>query len=230
MPLHKIQKILSHAETEKSFFNRIEKYHSRYSQEYGMIERAYDNALHAFSEVYRDEGQPYFTHVRSVAIILIEYLHIYERVELSMPAHELVVTALLHDNPEDRPDIWPLARVARDYNTRVAMLLDYVSKRPRSDFGGDEQRQLAFYHKRFMTAPLEFFFVKLPDRLHNQLTLWTCNEQKIRRKSHETDEIYIPIARRHGILVHELEATTENFEDRLLKHMQSACSIKRVNK
>lgn len=219
MPLHKIGKILSHAETERSFFKRIEKYHSRYSNEYAMIERAYDNALHAFSEVYREEGQPYFTHVRSVAIILIEYLHIYERSDLTMPAHELVVTTLLHDNPEDRPDIWPLSRVARDYNTRVALLLDYVSKRPLTDFDGDEHRQLSFYHNRFMTAPREFFLVKLPDRLHNQLTLWTCNEQKIRRKTQETEMIYIPWARKTGILAHELEATISNFDQRLKEHM-----------
>ena len=221
MPLHKIQKILSFAETEKSFFVRIEKYHSRYSDEYAMIERAYDNALHAFSEVYRDAGQPYFTHVRAVAIILIDYLHIYERTDLLMPPHELVVVALLHDNPEDRPDIWPLSRVARDYNTRIARLLDYVSKRPRSDFGGDEVRQLAFYHRRFMTAPHEFFLVKLPDRLHNQLTLWTCDEAKIRRKSQETNEIYIPLARRFGILAHELEATTKDFDTRIAIHLQT---------
>ncbi len=224
MPLHKIQKILSHAENDKTFFARVQKYHSTFSPEYRMIERAYDNALYAFSEMYRDAGQPYFTHVRAVAIILMDYLHIYERTDLTIPPHELVIAALLHDNPEDRPDMWPLSRVARDYNDRVALLLDYVSKRPRSDFGNDEEKQLAFYHRRFMTAPLEFFLIKLADRLHNQLTLWTCDEQKIRRKVQETQEIYLPWARKKGILVHELEATIEGFEERIAKHLQT-CKI-----
>lgn len=220
MPLHKIQKILSYAETEQTFFARVQKYHSVYSPEYRMIERAYDNALHAFSEMYRKEGQPYFTHVRAVAIILMDYLHIYERTDLTVAPHKLIVAALLHDNPEDRPDIWPLSRIARDFDDEVALLVDYTSKRPRSHFDDDEEKQLSFYHKRFITAPLEFFLIKLADRLHNQLTLWTCDEQKIRRKMRETGEIYLPWARRKGILVHELEATINGFEKRLKRHIK----------
>ncbi|MFA5985730.1 MAG: HD domain-containing protein [Parcubacteria group bacterium] len=224
MPLHKIEKMLSFAENEKTFFERIRKYHSVYSPEYRMIERAYDNALNAFSETYRDGGQPYFTHVRAVAIILIEYLHIYERADLIYAPHELLITGMLHDNPEDRPDIWPLSRVARDYNENVALLSDYISKRPKAEFGGNEEKQLAFYHNRFSTAPKDVFIIKLSDRLHNQLTLWSCDEQKIRRKMQETQDIYLPLARKWGILVHELEATIDSFEDRLKQHLQK-CAI-----
>ena len=220
MPLHKIEKILKNAETEKTFFARVQKYHSVFSPEYKMIERAYDNALVAFSGVHREAGEPYFTHVRAVAIILMDYLYIYERMDLKIAPHLLIVAALLHDNPEDRPDIWPLSRVERDYNAQVALLLDYVSKRPKAVFDGDEEKQLLFYHRRFITAPLEVFLIKLADRLHNQLTLWSCDGSKIRRKINETFEIYLPWARKWGVLVHELEATTENFEERIEQHLQ----------
>ncbi len=78
MPLHKVQKLLQQAESGKTFFQRIACYHSQYSKEYHMIERAYDAALHAFSGTHRTSGPPYYTHVRAVAIILIDYLHIYD--------------------------------------------------------------------------------------------------------------------------------------------------------
>jgi (p)ppGpp synthase/HD superfamily hydrolase len=80
---------------------------------------------------------------------------------------------------------------------------------------------LDFYHGRFITAPVEAILIKLADRLHNQLTLWCCIEEKIRRKMKETIDIYIPLAKRVGILVHELIATTEDFEERLIEHMKS---------
>ena len=63
MPLHKVETMLSYAENEQTFFERIERYHSIFSPEHAMIERAYNNAINAFSEMYRDRGEPYYTHV-----------------------------------------------------------------------------------------------------------------------------------------------------------------------
>jgi GTP diphosphokinase / guanosine-3',5'-bis(diphosphate) 3'-diphosphatase len=221
MPLHKIKRILSCAENEMTFFKKINRFHSVYSHEYKMIERAYDGALHAFSEMYRDAGGPYFAHVRSVLLILMEYLHIYERRDLTFAPWEIMCAALLHDNPEDRPDIWPLSRVERDFSRNVAFLLDYVAKRNVAHFNNDQGAQLQFYHTRLSLAPIiEILLLKLSDRLHNQLTLWSCDEIKIRRKMRETEEIYIPLARKWGVLAHELEATVEGFEDRLESHLR----------
>lgn len=223
MPLHKVENILSYAESEESFFERIKRYHSPYSEEYTMIARAYNNAMNAFSEIYRDRGEPYYTHVRAVAILMIDYLYVYERVGLRAAPHEIITAALLHDNPEDRPDIWPLERVERDYNCTVALMVDYVSKRPRAFFGGDERKQLDFFHCRlkfFHPYWTEVMMIKLADRLHNQMTLWTCDFDKIKRKMRETNDIYLPLARKSGILIHELEETTVNFEERLAKHKE----------
>lgn len=227
MPLHKVETMLSYAENEQTFFERIERYHSIFSPEHAMIERAYNNAINAFSEMYRDRGEPYYTHVRAVAILLIDYVHVYDRAGLAVAPHEIVTAALLHDNTEDRPDIWSLERVERDYNARIALLVDYVSKRPRAHFGNDEKRQLDFYHRRlrFMHPYwTEVLLIKLSDRLHNQMTLWTCDVQKIRRKMDETNDIYLPLARQSGILIHELEATTLDCDHRLLQHAQQ-CGI-----
>lgn len=221
--LTKIENILLASESKETFFMRIERLYSKYSKEYRFIERAYDDAENAFKYVKRDGGEPYFTHVRAVAIILIDYLFIFNRIDLQIPAYEIIAAALLHDVVEDCEN-WSLERIRRDYGRNVAWLLDYVSKRPKSDFGGDKVAQLVFYHERFVTAPLEFFLIKLADRLHNQLTLWSCDEQKIRNKIIETKKYYIPWARKWGILAHELEATTEGFEERIAKHMKQ-CAI-----
>jgi len=225
MPLHKVKEILSYAESRVSFFTRIERYHSRFSREYLMIERAYDDMENAFVNVYRSSDDPYYTHPRAVAIILIDYLYIFERIDIIIPAYEIVVAVLLHDNPEDRPDIWPLDRIERDYSRNIAWLLDYLSKRPLIDFDGDRIAQLAFYHDRFHTAPIEFFLTKLPDRLHNQITIWSCDEEKILRKMIETRRYYLPWARRYGILAQELEATICS-EDQIKEHIKQHCLVR----
>jgi (p)ppGpp synthase/HD superfamily hydrolase len=225
MPLHKIKSILSYAETRTSFFTRIERYHSRFSKEYLMIERAYDDMENAFVEVYRSSDDPYYTHPRAVAIILIDYLYIFERIDITIPAHEILVAVLMHDNPEDRPDIWPLDRIERDYSRNIAWLLDYLSKRPLIEFGGDKIAQLTFYHDRFHTAPIEFFLSKLPDRLHNQITIWSCDEDKILRKMIETQKFYLPWARRLGILAQELEATICS-KEQIKKYIEKNSLIK----
>jgi len=225
--LKKIKRILAANENRETFFKRIERYHSKYSRrrklfdgskynenEFEFIERAYNDAKEYFRNIYRQSGERYFEHLRSVAIILIDYLYIFERTDLKIPAYEIIVAALLHDIVEDCPE-WNLERVRREYGPNVAWLLDYVSKRPKADFGGSTEAQLEFYHNRFITAPKEFFLIKLADRLHNQLTIWSCDTEKIRRKMLETLKYYIPWARKLGILAHELEATTENFEEKL---------------
>ncbi len=221
--LKKIKKILEAIENRQTFFARVERRYSRYSKEYKFIERAYDDAKDAFKHKKRDGGERYFEHVRAVAIILIDYLFIFQLANLRISAYKIVAAALLHDVVEDCKE-WSLVRIEREYGRDVAWLLDYVSKRPKSDFDGDEVTQLEYYHARFISAPFEFFLIKLADRLHNQLTLWSCDIEKIYRKHRETMRIYLPLARKWGILAHELEATTKNFKKRMKKHMKQ-CAI-----
>lgn len=218
--LAKLNKILSASETKETFFIRIERLYSIYSKEYRFIERAYDDAVVAFRGKYRDSGEEYFTHLRAVAIILIDYLFIFERTDLKIPAYKIIAAALLHDVVEDCPDEWTLDRIFRDYTEDVALLLDYVSKRPKKDFPSVvEQRK--FYHDKFVNAPIEFFLIKLADRLHNQMTLWSCDKDKVSFKIYETKEYYIPWARRLGILAHELQETVILLENNLEEYFNN---------
>ncbi|XLQ19880.1 MAG: HD domain-containing protein [Candidatus Moraniibacteriota bacterium] len=215
----KMKKMLAASENRATFFARVELRYSRYSKEYQFIEKAYNVAKDAFRHVVREDGTRYFEHVRAVAIIQMDYLNIFDLKFLIIPAHEVVAAALLHDTPEDCPE-WPLSRIELEFSANVAWLLDYVSKRPRADFGGDKIIQLKFYHDHLRYVELvEVFLIKLPDRWHNQLTLWSCKIEKIERKNNETIEIYIPLARQWNILFHELVATTEDHKERLTKHM-----------
>ncbi|PID51856.1 MAG: hypothetical protein CR972_04945 [Candidatus Moraniibacteriota bacterium] len=225
MPLHKIEKILAPAETKDTFFRRIERIYSPYSKEYGFIYRAYIDAENAFSDIYRDNGDVYFTHVRAVAIILIDYLYIFDRGDLTISIHEIIAAALLHDVIEDRPDEWSLERINRDYSKNTTLIVDCVSKKPLSYFNDSVEDQLDFYHTRLSTINIvEVILLKLSDRLHNQTTLWNCNTDKIRRKMEETINIYIVLAKKWGVLVHELEKTVEGFEERLKMHMKQ-CEV-----
>ncbi len=235
--LAKIKKILAASENRESFFARVERYHSKYAprrklfadskyseNEYEFIERAYNDGKKAVEGIKRENGERYFEHMRAVAIILIDYLFIFEQINLRISAYKILAASLLHDVVEDCPE-WNLNRVKQEYGREVAWLLDYVSKRPKSDYNGDTEAQLKFYHNRFATAPIEFFLIKLADRLHNQITLWCCDPDKIRRKMLETLKYYIPWARKLNILPHELEATTNNFEERLQIHTRQ-CDIR----
>jgi len=225
--LAKLQKILSASETKKTFFKRIERLYSKYSKEYRFIERAYDDAEEAFRDKNREGGDEYFTHLRAVALILIDYLYIFERIDLKIPAYQVIAAALLHDVIEDCPK-WTLERIFRDYNEAVALLLDYVSKRPKTEFASIEE-QRKFYHDRFVNAPFEFFLLKLPDRLHNQMTLWCCDKEKISFKIYETKEYYIPWAKKLGILAHELEETVILLENNLEEYFNGLLAAQKTN-
>lgn len=217
--LKKLKILLSASESKETFFRRIEKLYSKFSREYRFIERAYDDAEEAFQDKHRDGGEEYFNHLRAVAIILIDYLYIFERKDLLIPAYQVIAAALLHDTVEDCPK-WTLNRIFRDYGRDIAELLDYVSKRPKSDFKNvTEQRK--FYHDRFINAPIEFFLIKLADRLHNQMTLWCCDKEKVSFKIYETKEYYIPWAKKCGILAHELEETIIILEANLEEYFKN---------
>lgn len=186
---------LKQAENRQSFFARIAFFLPPLDPRYQTIERAYNAAKDAFRGKSREGGDRYFEHLRAVSLILIEYLRIRD--------YEIIVAALLHDIVEDL-DNWNIARVSDEFGPRVAWLVQYMTK-PRDEDFPNPQDAKAAYHGRFASAPREFFFIKLADRLHNVLTLDGCNREKRRRKIEETQLHYLPYAERHLILLHELE-------------------------
>lgn len=187
------------AEDRKSFFRRIALHYPTLDWRYKLIEQAYNDAKDAFRGKLRDDKQTrYFEHIRAVALIVLEYLRISD--------HEIIIAALLHDIVEDVP-AWTIERVRLKYGDRVAMLVEYLTK-PHREYPNKIERERV-YHTRFEAAPREFFFIKLADRLHNMLTLYSCPEEKRRRKIEETRRYYLPHAWKHLILAHEIEWALE---------------------
>jgi (p)ppGpp synthase/HD superfamily hydrolase len=191
------------AENRASFFRRISFFYPETDFRYRMIERAYNTAKDEFRDIRRDSGERYFEHLRAVALIMIDYLFVND--------HELIVAGLLHDIVEDIPS-WTLIRVEREFGLRVGDLLGWVSKPPVSpNFNTKEERDL-FYLNRFSQVTRESCLIKLSDNFHNLSTLWECSEEKKQRKIQESKMFYLPMAKKHLILAHELMAALSALE------------------
>ena len=125
--LTKIRTILAATENRQTFFARIERHYSRYSKEYKFIERAYDDAKDAFRNIKRQGGDRYFEHLRAVAIILIDSLHIFELVDLRIPAYKVLAAALLHDTVEDCEDL-DIETIYKEFGDNIGFIVDAVTK------------------------------------------------------------------------------------------------------
>jgi len=124
----------------------------------------------------------------------------------------IIVAAIIHDIVEDN-HFWNIERVRLEFGDQVALLVDYLTK-PSKRKNLSEEKRLKIYHDRFEFAPREFFIIKLVDRLHNLLTLWSSSPDKIARKIKETREHYLPYAEKHIIIIHELEAALKDLEEK----------------
>ncbi|MEK7503617.1 MAG: HD domain-containing protein [Patescibacteria group bacterium] len=200
--LEKVKALLKGAENRETFFRRIASFLPPMDPRYKLIERAYDAAKDAFHDKKRESGERYFEHLRAVAIILIDYLRKRD--------HILIIAALLHDIVEDNPS-WTIERVRLEFGDDAALLVDYLSKPSKKDYPSEEER-LKVYRDRFPNAPRGFFFIKLSDNLHNNLTIWQCSPEKIARKTEETKRYYLPFAEKECILLHELEAAVQELK------------------
>ena len=188
--------LLRAAENKETFFRRISALYPTRDERYRAIAAAYEDAKDAFRGVERESGERYFEHLRAVALIIIDKLRVTD--------HEIIIAALLHDIVEDN-EHWTFDRVEHSYGPRVTTLLEWITKPPKAEFGGDKEARDRWYHDRFDRAPRDFFLIKLPDRLHNLWTLDACPAEKRVLKLRETEQYYIPQAIRQILLIDELE-------------------------
>lgn len=200
--LEKVRLILKESEDRESFFRRIASFLPPMDPRYQTIEKAYNSTKDAFRDKKRSTGERYFEHLRAVGLIQLDYLRLRDYV--------LLTSGLIHDITEDIPS-WPISRVRLEFGEKVALLQDYLSKPSKEEYPSNEER-LKVYHDRFENAPREFFLVKLPDRLHNLLTMWNLSPKKIAFKIEETKRHYLPYAEEHCILIHELEEAIKELE------------------
>ncbi|MCP5109880.1 MAG: bifunctional (p)ppGpp synthetase/guanosine-3',5'-bis(diphosphate) 3'-pyrophosphohydrolase [bacterium] len=181
---------------------------------------AYSFAAELHSQQQRKSGEPYMIHPLEVAHILADRQ--VDRVTLQ--------TALLHDVVEDT-DV-NVDQLRKRFGEDVSRCVDGVTKLSKLNFYSREQRQAESVRKMLlaMVSDIRVVLVKLADRLHNMRTLGSLSKVQRERISHETIEIYAPIANRLGMgrIRGELEDLAFSYlEPQEYKQITSAIESKR---
>jgi GTP pyrophosphokinase len=153
------------------------------------VERAFDFACDRHADQMRHSGDEFITHPVGVAQVCAGM-----RLDT-----ETLCAALLHDTVEDTSA--SLEEIREEFGEEIAQLVDGVTKLTGMTFESRDERQAENYRKMMiaMATDVRVILIKLADRLHNMRTLGALPKQKQTAKSHETLEIYAPLAHRLGI-------------------------------
>jgi GTP pyrophosphokinase len=192
----KLEFLYSHAENNERFFARIAEIFPTSDERYKLIEKAYEAAKSMFRFRRRDDGDRYFEHLRAAALIGIIHLRIRDA--------NIISALLLHDGPEDIPSC-TIERLAQQFNPDIADLVWWVTKPKIGKQYRTKEDVDRKYHRKLRDAPRRAIMVKMCDRLHNLITLWSQDIGKIRRKVGETRDFILPLAEQHQLLIHEIE-------------------------
>ncbi|MCB1043091.1 MAG: bifunctional (p)ppGpp synthetase/guanosine-3',5'-bis(diphosphate) 3'-pyrophosphohydrolase [Acidobacteria bacterium] len=154
-----------------------------------FLDRAFRLGAQAHEGQTRMSGEPYFNHPIEVAMILAK-----SKLDL-----ETVASGFLHDVLEDC-DI-TVEDLDAQFGTALALIVDGVSKIGKVKFRDKHQAQAENYRKMIMAMAIDLrvLIVKLADRLHNMRTLSHLPDEKRRRISQETLDIYAPLSHRIGM-------------------------------
>ena len=178
-----------------------------------QVNKAYLYAANAHSGQFRSSGDPYVTHPVAVAEILAKF----------KMDEDCLTAAMLHDVIEDSGI--PKSFLKKEFNSNVAELVDGVSKLDKLSLNSKQEEQAENFQKMVMamSQDIRVIVLKLADRLHNMRTLGFLSDERQKRISLETLEIYAPIAHRLGMhqIYRELEdiafQVINPFRSRVLK-------------
>ncbi len=176
-----------------------------------LIRRAFEYSVKAHEGQTRQTGEPYVQHPLAVAGILTF-------LKLDVPA---IVAGLLHDTLEDT--VATQEELEEQFGADVARLVDGVTKIGKISFETYEEKQAENFRKMVlsMADDIRVVFIKLADRLHNMQTLEGLSDEKRKKISQETMEIYAPLANRLG-----MSWIKQELEDLCFQYLQpEACSL-----
>ena len=152
--------------------------------------KAYDFAIKAHSNQKRASGDPYSVHPIEVANILTD---------LKLDS-ATITTGLLHDTIEDTHATYET--IKGEFGEEVADLVDGVTKISVFENTALSNSKAENFRKLILATSkdIRVLLVKLADRLHNMRTIQGISkEDKRKRISQETMEIYAPLADRMGM-------------------------------
>ena len=172
-----------------------------------LLTRAYRFSEQAHLGQKRSSGDDYVSHCVEVAKILAE-LHL---------DSVTVASGLIHDVIEDTA--LTVQDVEREFGKEIAQIVDGVTKISNISFRSTQERQVENYRKLLLSVAkdVRVILIKLADRLHNMRTLDYLPEEKRRRISQETMDLYAPLAHRFGMAKMRWE-----LEDLAFKHLEPA--------
>lgn len=176
-----------------------------------LIRRAYEYSVKAHEGQMRQTGEPYVQHPLAVAGILTF-------LKLDVPA---IAAGLLHDTLEDT--VATQEELEKEFGVDVARLVEGVTKIGQIPFKSYEEKQAENFRKMVlsMADDIRVVFIKLADRLHNMQTLEGLSDEKRKKISQETMEIYAPLASRLG-----MSWIKQELEDLCFQYLQpEACSL-----
>lgn len=165
------------------------KIYNPYEEDYILINKAYQFAKKAHGEQKRASGVPFIQHTLSTALILAE----------KKMDHETICAALLHDCVEDAGV--NIETLKKEFGEEIADIVEGVTKTKKVKFATKEEYTAENLRKVLLATSkdVRVMILKLADRLDNMRTLSSFNEEKQRRISQETLDIFAPIAHKLGM-------------------------------
>lgn len=154
-----------------------------------LLIRAYEFSERAHRGQKRHSGEDYVSHCVEVAKILAGL-----RLDPTT-----IVGGLVHDVIEDTPVTIP--DIEREFGKEVAEIVNGLTKLESLPVHTPQDRQVENYRKLLLSIAKDarVIIIKLADRLHNMRTLESLREDKRRRISQETRDLYAPLAHRFGM-------------------------------
>ena len=170
-----------------------------------LIEKAYNLAKSAHAGQKRASGQDYFKHPLDVTNILLEF----------KPDVPTICAALMHDVVEETP--YSIEDLRKEFGEEITSLVEGETKTTKVEFDSPEAYTAENWRKILLatTKDVRVILIKLADRLNNMRTLKYLREDKQKRISKETMEIYAPIAHKLGL--YSIKGELEDLSLRYLK-------------
>ncbi len=182
------------------------------------LNKAYDFAVKAHSNQKRASGDPYSVHPIEVANILSD---------LKLDS-ATITTGLLHDTIEDTYATYET--IKGEFGDEVADLVDGVTKISALENNASSNSKAENFRKLILATSkdIRVLLVKIADRLHNMRTIKAISkEEKRKRISQETMEIYAPLADRMGM--HRIRDELEDLSFEILNNEARSLIQKRLD-
>ncbi len=185
--------------------NKVKDYNKFLNPE--KLDKAYNFAVKAHKSQKRASGDPYSVHPIEVANILTE---------LKLDS-ATITTGLLHDTIEDTFATYET--IKQEFGDEVADLVDGVTKISAFENSAGANSKVENFRKLILATSkdIRVLLVKIADRLHNMRTIKAITkEDKRKRISQETMEIYAPLADRMGM--HRIRDELEDLSFEILNN------------